>query len=213
MAGVRFDVARQLGKDLGVEVQFHELSWEQLIPALEVGKVDMVISGMTITTARNLRVNFTIPYSNTSIRILANKKLAGHFTQLQAFNRHSVTLAVRTGSEVVRVAEKVLPKANLSLFKDEASMVEAVRSGKVTAMLSASPLPEFMLELYPKELAMPVTDILERFSEGFAVRKQQDVDSLNVLNNWILQKLNNGWLQARHDEWFTSTDWRVDDKK
>ena len=30
-------------------------------------------------------------------------------------------------------------------------------------------------------------------------------NSLNVLNNWILQRIEDGWLPDRHDYWFTTT--------
>ena len=205
--GYDIDVARQLGRSLGVNIKFQPLPWNRLITELEAGRVDIIISGMTITTSRNLAVNFTIPYSSSGIGILANKRQTKSITTLDQFNQKSVTMAVRTGSESVAVAIQNMPDAQLRQFDNEQSMVAAVRSGEVTAMLASTPLPELMVGRYPNELAMPVTDRLQRTSEAMAIGKQ-DADSMNVLNNWIFQNLENGWLQDRHDYWFLTTKWR-----
>ena len=205
--GYDIDVAQRLAQDLGVEVRFERFNWDKLIAELMAGRIDIIISSMSITTARNLSVNFSIPYANSGIRILANKQKAGHFTEPEAFNNPSVILAVRSGTEVLSVAETHFPNARIQQYADESQMLAAVRNGKVSALLAATPFPEFMAERYPKELAMPLTERLQRSSEAMAIGKQ-DADSMNVINNWILQKLENGWLQDRHDYWFTSTEWR-----
>lgn len=60
--GIEADFAHQLGQYLGKKVSFVDMQWERLIPALEEGKIDIIMSGMTITQKRIYRVAFTKPY-------------------------------------------------------------------------------------------------------------------------------------------------------
>ncbi len=50
--GAEADLAIRLAKTLGREAQFIEFGWEQLIPTLMDGKIDIIMSGMSITGAR-----------------------------------------------------------------------------------------------------------------------------------------------------------------
>lgn len=62
LIGFEVDVATKLAKDLGVKLDLVPTAWDGIIPALLAGKFDVIIGGMTITTQRNLTVNFSAPY-------------------------------------------------------------------------------------------------------------------------------------------------------
>lgn len=68
-AGVDVEIARLLARNLGVEVEFVNMNFEQLIPAVRGGDIDLAISSMTITDARSEQVHF-IPYFQTGSGIL-----------------------------------------------------------------------------------------------------------------------------------------------
>ena len=72
LVGFEPDVGRKLAADMGVEVEFIPTKWAGIIPALVAGKFDVIISGMTVTPARNLTVNFSEPYAFSGLTILAN---------------------------------------------------------------------------------------------------------------------------------------------
>jgi len=61
-AGIEADFARGLARELQRSLLFLPMKWEQLIPALMEGKVDLVMSGMTATVARKMRIDFSYPY-------------------------------------------------------------------------------------------------------------------------------------------------------
>jgi ABC-type amino acid transport substrate-binding protein len=60
--GLEVDCARGLEVELGRRVALVELDWEALIPALESGTIDVIMSGMSITEARARRVRFVSHY-------------------------------------------------------------------------------------------------------------------------------------------------------
>ena len=207
LVGYEIDVARRLGKDLGVAVEFVTTPWNEMIPTLLESRFDVVISGMTLNTARNLKVNFSIPYSHSGVSMVASRKLAKGFEGIERFNQETVTLAMTRGSSVITLAEKLLPRSRVALFDDESQALREVMQGRAHAMLASTPFPEHSAARYPEDLFLPDERRLQRTSEAFAVRKG-DVDTLNVLNNWILQRLEDGWLQDRHDYWFTTLEWK-----
>src|SRR3954453_242320 len=52
LAGVEVELARQFGQETGREVTFVVLPWEDQIEALGEGKIDIIMSSMSITAAR-----------------------------------------------------------------------------------------------------------------------------------------------------------------
>ncbi len=62
IAGVEADFARELGMALGRPVKFVEVKWEDQIPALVDGRTDIIMSSMSVTHARELRIAFARPY-------------------------------------------------------------------------------------------------------------------------------------------------------
>ena len=61
-AGFEMDLARQIAEDLGVELEIADQQFNGLITALQVGEVDLVISGMTATEERRNAVDFSDTY-------------------------------------------------------------------------------------------------------------------------------------------------------
>jgi polar amino acid transport system substrate-binding protein len=70
IVGIEADLARQLAKELNRSVRFVEMPWEYQIPSLLAGKTDIIMSGMTVTDARKVRIYFTEPYLKTGLSVL-----------------------------------------------------------------------------------------------------------------------------------------------
>ena len=206
LVGFEIDVARRVAKDMGVKVQFVPTKWAGIIPALLTGKFDVIIGGMGILPKRNLKVNFSIPYEESGMSLVANKKLAAGFKALEDFNRKGVVLSVRLGATPVAAARKYMPKAELRQFDDESQAIQEVVNGRAHAMVASAPLPAFLALKYPERLFLPLQGTFTREPIGFAVRKS-DFDTLNFFNNWITVVKAEGWLKERKHYWFETRDW------
>src|SRR5206468_10265090 len=68
--GLEIELAKALGKELGRPIQFVVLEWEDQIPALLDRQTDIIMSGMSITKTRQLRVAFSKPYLQSELRAL-----------------------------------------------------------------------------------------------------------------------------------------------
>jgi polar amino acid transport system substrate-binding protein len=205
LIGFEIDIAKKFAADMGVKIEFVPTKWSGIIPALITGKFDVLIGGMTITTQRNLKINFSRPYYFTEQGLMAHKKKAAGF-KVSDFNSPDVTIAARLGSTAAVAAKQQFPKAKLRLFEDEPAAVQELRNGNVHAMVSAQPLPSSMAIEYPDTI-MVYEEVMMLEAIGIGVRKS-DNDTLNLINNWIEINRNNDWIQGRYAYWFKSQDWK-----
>jgi polar amino acid transport system substrate-binding protein len=206
LIGYEIDVAKQLAEDMKVKVEFAPTAWDGIIPALLAGKFDLIIGGMSITPERNLTVNFTLPYANSGTHMVASKELAAGFKSLEDFDKPDVVLAVRRGATPATAAKRLMPKATLRQFDEDALALQEVLNGKAHAFVTSTPTPAFEALKHPDKLFLPIPEPFVQGAEGFALRKG-DPDALNFFNNWILLRQQDGWLKERHDYWFKTRDW------
>ena len=202
--GFEIDVAKAVARDLEVDLELTPTAWDGIIPALLAGKFDVIIGGMSITPARNLKVNFTNPYAHSGLDLAASKERSGGREILADFNHEDVVVAMRRGVSGVDQVRRALPRATIRQFDDEASCIREVVAGNADAWISAAPAPATAVADYPERLFLPLAQTFARSNEGFALRKG-DPDSLNYFDNWILT--NADFLQERHDYWFRSREW------
>lgn len=131
--GVSVDFAKAFGDYVGRPVKIENISWDGLIPALQTGKVDMVISSMTITEERLEKIDFSKPYAKALLALLVNSK--SDVNRAEDLNREGKMVAVKTGSTGQIYAEKNLTKAKVVPFPDESACVTEVVQGKADAFI------------------------------------------------------------------------------
>jgi len=131
--GVSVDLAYALGKHLGKEVVIENIAWDGLIPSLKTKKIDLIISSMTITDERRKSIEFSTPYAQSSLAILANKN--SNINSIKDLNHANRTVAVKKGSTGHIYARNHLSKANILVFDKENMSVLEVVQGKADAFI------------------------------------------------------------------------------
>lgn len=58
LQGVDIDLGKAIAKQLGVEAEFQEIAFAQMLPSLQTGRIDMVMAGMSDTPARRETADF-----------------------------------------------------------------------------------------------------------------------------------------------------------
>ncbi|MGE5180290.1 MAG: ABC transporter permease subunit [Bacteroidota bacterium] len=152
------ELARRLGARLGRPVAFHNMKFMALIPALQSGKVDVIVTGMTATDERRKQVAFSHPYYANAQVMVVRKQAAGRAFPAAAGGTSAASgkltsakdlaagrVGVLLGSAHEAWALKNLPKATVLQYKTFADLVLAVRTGKVDgALFDADPLRDLV---------------------------------------------------------------------
>jgi len=132
-AGISVEMAYALGEYLDRPVVIENTAWTGLIPSLQTGKADLIISSMTITEERREVIDFSIPYIKSGLTLLiAKDSPVEDFTDLNAEER---TVAVKSGTTGALIAQEELPLAEVHYFDEVAACVLEVTQGKADAFI------------------------------------------------------------------------------
>jgi polar amino acid transport system substrate-binding protein len=79
IVGIEAELAREFAKFLGRPLQFVELKWPDQIPALLEGRTDIIMSAMSVTPKRAVRIAFSKPYYRTGLLALIRREDRSRF--------------------------------------------------------------------------------------------------------------------------------------
>ena len=131
--GVGVDLARALCDYLHRPIDIQNMPFEGLIPALKTGRIDLIISSMTATDERRKSIDFSDPYLNTGLAILAKKN--GAIQSIADVDKPGMIVVVKTGTTTADYARDHFKNATvLPLQQDTACALEVVQ-GKADAFL------------------------------------------------------------------------------
>ena len=111
IAGAEVEFGRALGGQLNRPTEFVSLRWEQLIPALQNGNIDIIMSGMSITRARQLQIAFSEPYLTNQLRAIFSRSKADRFKSLADLQSPDVKIGVITGTTADLFVKTNCPQA------------------------------------------------------------------------------------------------------
>ncbi len=131
--GVSVDLATAFADYLGLPIEIQNTNWTGLIPALETGKVDMVISSMTITEKRKESVDFSHGYAKAYLAFMVN--VNAEVSQAADLNQTNKTIVVKTGSTGDTYVSANYPKATILRLDDESAAVAEVVNGRADAFI------------------------------------------------------------------------------
>ena len=206
LAGFSIDLGRKFAEDLGVQVVFVPTTWSEIVPDLLGNHFDAVVSGMWITPARALVMNFTDSTSIAAVHLVAGKPLAAAMKTREDFNRPDVRIVVYAGTIQEGLAARLFPRAQVLKVDGDADQITPVVEGKAHAALLTTPTPDLVVRAAPDRLFLPSGSALQSTATAAAIRKG-DPDFLNYLNSWLAFQRQSGFIDERTNYWFTSAEW------
>jgi ABC-type amino acid transport substrate-binding protein len=172
--GIEADFAHKLGEAMGKEVAFIELDWDKQLDALEQNKTDIIMSGMTITPPRSMRIRFTAPYMQSGQTALFNRKnqvpggLAGNMMKTA-----TATIGCIKGTTGEFFTRQQYPNATIRTFTDPVKAVNELSKERLDAFIHDAPIVWWLSALHEREtIAFP--EILNVEPLAWAVRQSDD---------------------------------------
>ena len=205
LIGMDIDLASAMAEGLGLRVKFVTMAFAELLPALEAGKVDMVISGMTITPSRNRKVAYVGPYYVSGKGILA---IATRFSELQdanGLNAPEVTVTTLQNSTSAIFAETLMPKAKLIPAESYDAAVDLLLQKKADVMVADLPFCAFAAYRHQDQGLSAGKSPLTYEPLGIAM--PEDALLINWVQNFMNTYTGTGELAKLHAKWLKDGSW------
>ena len=205
--GLNVDLFAEIGKELGVKIEWVALPWDGVLPGLEVGKFDMVAGPATITKARMEHYRFSPPIAEATVALMKRKGDA------------SVTKPEDIGGKIVGAGKATSQLAQLKAFGDTLpGKVDAreyvgfneayadLAAGRIVAVGNSLPNIAFVAKQRPDtfEVVLPTFGAKSYF--GFIGRKDADYAGLmDAVQGAMLKIKADGRMATIQKKWFGTT--------
>lgn len=197
IVGFDVDLINEVAKIIKQDIEFVDMAFDGLLPALQSKKIDIIIAGMTATEERKKFVNFSEPYYNSQQSILVHKDnndIIG-FDSLEGKNV-GVVLGY-TGDLIVSEMSNV----NAQKYGATSEAVIALKSKKVDAVvLDYEPAKQYSAQ--NQELKLIITDSV---NEEYAIAmRKEDTELLKKVNDALNTIKENGTYDMLIEKYFNA---------
>jgi ABC-type amino acid transport substrate-binding protein len=206
LMGLEVDLARGLAATMGVEVEFVQKPFGDLLDAVAKGEVDLVMSGMSITPERNMRVAFVGPYHLSGKSLLTKSSTLAQAQEADDLDDIQLKVSALRGSTSEKFVDAVLPKAELLAAETWDEAVKAVVDDKVQAMVADFEACVLAVLLNPRANLTMSQRPLTVEPIGIAVAPG-DALLVNFLENTLGALQTTGLLDALRTRWLDNGDW------
>ena len=185
--GYDIQVAKLIGEEMGVKVEFISTTWKSLLEDLKENKFDMAMGGITRTTKRQMEAQMSNPYLIFGKCFLVRKNEKDKYNSIEKVNNPNVKVGVNIGGTNESFADTYLSQANIIRYKNNLDVPVAVENNKVDIMVTETP-EAILYEKNNPKLEGALTDKpLTKSQMGYLLPKE-DQHFLNTIN-FILDEL------------------------
>jgi len=178
--GLEIDLAQAMADSMGVKLRLAAMQFSELLPALEAGKIDMILSGMTITPRRNMKVAFVGPYFRSGKAILTKLPTLAQAQTPEDVNDPRKSIVTLRGSTSEQFVKDNMTKVKLVAANSYDEAVDMVITGKVDAMFADYTICVVTIFRYPEAELLTVVSPLTYEPLGIALPGNDP-----LLVNWV----------------------------
>ncbi|WP_170252758.1 transporter substrate-binding domain-containing protein [Colwellia echini] len=207
LMGFDVDLARAFASAMHVELEIVEVPFGDLLPTLNSGKADMIISGMAITANRSQQATFVGPYNVSGKSMLSTREVMERVTKDGFDNANTRIIALENSTSQIFVKENI-PQATLSTISNYEDGVEMLLKGKADILVA--------------DMAICKLSVLRNPGNGLVTSKQPlSIEPIGIalptnnpkLENFVRNYLNTyenmGMIDALQKKWFENSSWIV----
>ena len=186
IVGADIDLAQKIADKLGVELEVKGMDFDALVSALQAGKVDMVITGMTPNEERKKAVDFSDIYFKGENAVIVNDKDAGKFTSEDQLKK--AKLGVQKGSIQETYVKDNLKVTNYKALVAVPDLIADMKNGNIDAVVLNSKVAGINVTKYD---GIKVVENLKLTSGGdeeamaVAIKKGDNADLIKLTNEVI----------------------------
>lgn len=208
LIGYEIDLANALAENMGVKLNLVEMKFSDLMGALKAGKIDAIMSGMTITPERNLSVLFAGPYVLSGKSILTKSSKVAEFAGGNIDSSKKFKIVCLKGSTSEEFVKTAMAKQEIILLNNYDEGVDMILTDKADAMVADKPICVITIlknqgkDLVTTEQPLTVEPIGMALPPG-------DAQFLNLVENYLSTLEISGMLPLLEKKWFSDGAWML----
>lgn len=183
IVGFDIDLMEAIGEEIGYEVEWVNMSFSGLIPALQSKKIDMIIAGMSATEERKKAVDFSTSYHNGKQVIVMNEKDEKKFKMLGGLKGMTVGAQLGSIQEKIAIEEGAKDVASYDSFT---GAILDLKQEKIDAVILSSATVPGYIKSNPTLKPM---EYIEPRSGGSAIAIPKGSSELQGKLNKAIEKL------------------------
>ena len=196
ITGFDIELIKEIGKVLGKEVEFKNISFSGLLPALQVGKLDAVIAGLTVTDERKKYINFSESYYTSKQLIIVNKN-NNKIKSLDDLEGYKVGVVLGCTGDLLGTEMK--DKIELNRYNTTSQCIIALNHNTIDAIiLDSEPAKNFVK--HNKKLKL-INNNAAKEEYAIAISKK-DKELLNDINYGLNTLKENGIYKKLSEKYF-----------
>lgn len=206
LTGMDVELAQALADAMKVELVLVETPFSDLLADLEAGRIDLVISSLTITPRRNARVAFAGPYLISGSLLLTRKEVVDSIERASALNSADRSWSALRGSTGEALILDLFPLATFVPVDDMETVVPRVASGEIDGLFADVPFVQYQLARNPGLglAALPTPFTTEPL--GVAVPANSPLFA-NLVQNYLNTLDYTGELMQMKMHWMSAGEW------
>ncbi|GCL51029.1 amino-acid ABC-transporter permease protein [Microcystis aeruginosa NIES-3804] len=196
LTGFDIDLMRAIGKEADLNIDFRNLPFDGIIPALQARTVEAAISGMTITAERARAISFSRPYfkAGLAIAVREDNKTIKNFEDLKG-KRIAVQIGTTGALEAIKI-----PGATVSQFDSAALALQELINGRVEAVVNDKPVTLYAIKQAGLRGVKVVGELLTEEFYGIALPKNSPY--LQLINDALGRVIESGQYDVIFRQWF-----------
>ena len=203
--GYDADIANLIAMNMGVKVKFDTMPFADLLPALKAGKLDMILSSMTMTLERNRDVAFVGPYYVSGKGILTKAQNIDALQGSEGLNNPEFRVAALKNSTSQSFVEQAAPKAQLVPTPSYDEAINMLLQDKVNAIVADYPFCAFTA--FRNQDKGLVAGQSKFTVEPLGIAIPEDTLLINWLSNFLKMLEASGQLKNLTEKWFKDGSW------
>jgi polar amino acid transport system substrate-binding protein len=204
VVGIEADNARAVGEMLGKSLSLVQMPFAALIPALEAGDIDIIMSGMSVTPERSERVVFTDPYMEIGQMAITHTSKVAQFAQPWSVYREGVRIGVEPDTTGAAYAENELKDADIKYFTDPQAAFAGLRDNQIDLYIHDAPTSWQLATAGDNQDLISLYSPLTSETLAWAVRKGDEALAAE-LNTALRTMKGNGTLRYILNRWIPVT--------
>ncbi len=198
LTGFDIDAAEEVGKRLGIKIEWQPTAWDGVIHSLNAKKFDCIWNGMTITEERARQVAFSKPYimdGQIAIVNFGEKRFKG-LNDLK--NYKAGTQKGSSGMEAVKKLKN--PPAELKEYEDYPKALLDLEAGRIDVVVVDNVTGRDMIAKRPGKFKL-LPGMISKEPFGIAFRKE-DRELREKVQQSIDRMVKDGSMAKISRKWF-----------